>query len=440
MSIIPTELLHVIINYLTEKEYEPLLKFRTICREWKDIVEHSNVWLRGTLVVCAPKIFGQTFQSIRNYEYQFQIDENITDLQIVYATIIIAKNRYVQLQSQRETTSSVLAQSALAYDVFTRFLQKYRMIHLAWRRFYSFFQFFDYFDQVRDKAQSSTLFKVCVVISIALLGVAAFLISSIPNHPLSLSLSEIFAFVCIYLHLWFCLIIAVVDCLGLLGQYIQEGIGINILQPYEIFLKSSYSDHFIIKIIIFTCFVSFVFLQCSLSSENRIIYTSVSIPLLLSTIIAIFIYLTESSHLTIEILLFLCSIALSILLVGLYYDLPSHGGISSLGLTLIPLFPLVLFLLIGLSSSIVRTILLWRDLIRDVRINFIQQEDYWSRVCIPLSANFFFVSSLVMIFLLFFDLILQAFKDSLSLSQSLTSVVLIILFCQVLLIASKFFP
>lgn len=187
-------------------------------------------------------------------------------------------------------------------------------------------------------------------------------------------------------------------------------------------------DHFIFTITLFSCFLSFVLLQCCLSSESSTNYTFVSIPLLFSTIIGAIIYFMEFSRIMIEVILFLCSISLSIILVGLYYDLPSHGEISSLGFTL-PLFPLALVLLIASIHCTMKAIFFWggcnrKDLIVSSRAK--EDDHSWFRVCITLGANFTFVSSLLMMFLLLFNLILKAFQDNLSLSVSLTSAILIL--------------
>ncbi len=430
---LPVELLHMIITYLTENDYRPIMKIRTICREWKDVGEHSIVWLKGRLFICAPKTFSKDFSSMmRNRE--FQIDEDITEIKIMYSVFYITNNKLVQLHSQSDIISPIHLQPQtlqLAYDVSQRFLEKYRLIHLAWRRFYSFYQLFHYF--YRLKPHSSTLDKIHVI-NTAILGVAAFLFSSIPNRPSSLSLSEVFGFVCIYLNVGIHLTLTIVSCLGDIGQNLRDEIDLNILKLDNLLLEAKYSIDYILIINRLACLVSFALLQCSLSSENHISYTSVSIPLLSSTVIGIIVsFLTQFEALKIKILLSFCSISLSILLVGMYYDLPSHGGISSLGLTLIPLFPLALVLFIGSSYYIVNLIWYWRELIRDcMRDDSFRSRDYWSRVFLRLGPNFICASSLVMMFLLLFNLILKAFKDSLSLSKGLTSVVLMILFNQLL--------
>lgn len=117
---LPVELLHLIITYLTEKEYGPILKFRTVCRAFyclvgRDISDLStkNVW--------------RNFLFKREREFLFHIDEDIIDIKKDYSTILITKNRFIQLHSQSEIISPIHPEPQtlqLAYDVSQRFLEK----------------------------------------------------------------------------------------------------------------------------------------------------------------------------------------------------------------------------------------------------------------------------------------------------------------------------
>ncbi len=53
--------------------------------------EHSIVWLEGRLVIYPPRIFGETFPFTRDWEFQIRINEDITDIKMVYSTILITK-------------------------------------------------------------------------------------------------------------------------------------------------------------------------------------------------------------------------------------------------------------------------------------------------------------------------------------------------------------
>ncbi len=125
-----SDVLHLVISYLTKDQYPPLLKFRTVCRDWKEVAERSLVWGECKLTIRAPLRYRATLlawddQTFFDIEV-FELHQPITELQNTLAevTITLDENcsRYKPSQSQ-------------ALDISKHFIDKFRLCHRSWNRF-----------------------------------------------------------------------------------------------------------------------------------------------------------------------------------------------------------------------------------------------------------------------------------------------------------------
>ncbi len=218
---------------------------------------------------------------------------------------------------------------------------------------------------------------------------------------------------------------------------------LNILKLYNILLQPRYADAQTI-IVLFLAFISsFALLQSSLSYNNKnvIRYSYITVPIFCAIILEFIILIVmrpSKTKLELGFLITLIPTCLSLFLVGLYYDQPSHSLISSLSMAFIPLFPLQIVLLAGSLYNILKTIVLWRGWIQGDTICEGQGYDWFNtRVFARLMVDFIVTGSGFMMFIVLFNVMYESFISSLTLSTSLVSLMIFLLLIKVYIIGFK---
>lgn len=442
MTSIPNELFHLIIAYLTKDAFEPLLKFRTVCREWKEIADHSTVWLKCRLIIRPPKVYRELFPPWQNEEVCHSFHEEITSLRRYPPSITLIKEEIsspIHSQEILHSSNTILTPFNEAYTISTAFLKYYRIYNQAWRRFLSIFHIFNVFEVFFEK-MNPILVMICFCLNTLILIVTIFLISSITDYPTSLTLQEKIAFICIYWNLSSYLLSFLFHFVSVFAADLRCEVDLNILKPFSSILQQPrYADAYLIILFTLALLASFALLQCSLSSYRSVVkYSYIILPIFCAIVVGLIILVVMRPFKTkfrIGFIVFLIPTSLSIFLVGLYYDQPSSGGISSLSMALIPLYPLILILFVASLFNIRKTIILWGNWIRGNRICKDQGfNSFVITIFARLSIDFLVTGSTVSMFLVLLNLIYESFQGSLSLSTSLVSILIFFFLIKVFMV------
>lgn len=452
-SDLPLEVLHFIITFLTKNDYGPILKFRTVCKYWKEIGENSLVWLECQLYIYPPPTYLTLIHAWRERSVTISISivlhEEISIIRKIIGQVLVVPEEEEDHMFDQQRSPILLTEEnrfERANYISHHFLIKYRFYHQSWEQFVLFHQWLNGIRVYNKVWIESSILEITCVVNILILSIGAYLLSSISNYPTSLSLTEILGFCCLHWNIGFYLMNWIFYFIGCFGRDVSWDDEINILRPYTIFIKAAYTDEFIVLLYLCALFATFLLLQCSLSAENSSVkYSYIILPFFCSTIIAIITLLGIGSYVRIvEVIghVSLCSIFISVFVIGLYYDGSSLSGISSVGYAFIPLFPLELFLLGTSVLYISQTLSFWAGVFRGEAIvssPLTGGRDQY-RVCrigLRLLANLAPAASVCFVFLLLLNMIYEAFKEKLSLATSLVSVIMIIIFVQIGVIGQK---
>lgn len=452
-SDLPLEVLYFIITFLTKNDYGPILKFRTVCKYWKEIGENSLVWLECQLYIYPPPTYLTLIHAWRERSVTISISiglhEEISIIRKIIGQVLVVPEEEEDHMFDQQRSPILLTEEnrfERANYISHHFLIKYRFYHQSWEQFVLFHQWLNGIRVYNKVWIESSILEITCVVNILILSIGAYLLSSISNYPTSLSLTEILGFCCLHWNIGFYLMNWIFYFIGCFGRDVSWDDEINILRPYTIFIKAAYTDEFIVLLYLCALFATFLLLQCSLSAENSSVkYSYIILPFFCSTIIAIITLLGIGSYVRIvEVIghVSLCSIFISVFVIGLYYDGSSLSGISSVGYAFIPLFPLELFLLGTSVLYISQTLSFWAGVFRGEAIvssPLTGGRDQY-RVCrigLRLLANLAPAASVCFVFLLLLNMIYEAFKEKLSLATSLVSVIMIIIFVQIGVIGQK---
>lgn len=443
MTSLPNELFHLIIAYLAKDQFDPLLKFRTICRDWKEIADHSTIWLKCRLIICPPKVYRELFPPWQNEEICHSLHEEITSLRRYPPISLIREDISSPIHSQERLHSSNTTPTTLepfneAYTISTAFLKYYRIYNHAWRRFLSIYHIFNTFEVFFEKI-SPILVLICFCLNTLILIATILLISSITDYPTSLTIKEKIAFICIYWNLSSYLLSFLFHFVRVFADDLRCEIDLNILKPYTVLQQPRYADAYLIILFTLALLATFALLQCSLSSYRSVIkYSYIILPIFCAIIVGLIILIVMRPFKTkfrIGFIVFLIPTSLSIFLVGLYYDQPSSSGVSSLSMAFIPLYPLLFLLFAASLYNIRKTIILWGNWIRGHKICKDQGFNYFGiTIFTRLSIDLIVIGSVVLMFLVLLNLIYESFQGSLSLSTSLVSVLIFFLLIKVFLV------
>lgn len=443
---LPREVLHLLITFLVKSEFNQLFKFRTICREWKDIGDHSSIWLECPLTITAPLKYLSPISSVFSFHPKtiiLNIDQDIPRIDRNWRVI-----EFVVDQSINPLHTSRVEQ---AFQISSKFLKKWQYFHQTWTKFCITYEWLQGVSEIVDTCIRYGLY--CSILNCVLLAIAAYFLSTISNYSTSLSGREIIGFCCLYWYVVYWLTLYLLSSVVQASiDYIVYSPSVCIHQPYRSLLKPSFILKHYIILYPLALIASFALLQSALSSSNSLIrYSYIIIPFICVTImsgIAIFFEakwregfsLSRRSNAQCGILVSLIPIPiyLTVFLIGLYYDQSSHAGMKSLGYAFIPLFPYILLLLIAVLARVMKTIQLWKNFIEGNAILYSSSPPTMRQISLRLLANFGQTFSLILIFLLLFNLIYQAFLQSLHLSTSLRTVVIILLFLPILILSISY--
>ncbi len=422
---LPTEILHLILSY--QSDYTEILKFRTICKEWKEVGDFSPVWLSCALTIPAPRAYCERMHLITSttlpISIHIKLSDEIQSLPKMIDKYIIKIERF---SSSHENNIQLRAQ---AYEVSSKFLQKYRLCHRAWDRFLSYYSFLRFFyclekeySQMQEKYNLSYIF-------VGLLLLSTWLISTLPNYPTSLKWNEILAFVIILFELIVYLFQQVLRFFVSTFSCVRSVDNLNILKPYQLFPSSR--KYLIILLFEASLVCSLVQLIYKFSSDSPSFkYTYVAILPFTVITFGSMVGITSEGRLEMSLTFYIC---FSWLLVALYFDKPNHAGITSLGYTLLPLIPIDLIILAVSIINIIDSFQLFRDYFQGSTVLAVEGEHQHRYYCgIPrIIVRFYFnlmsTTSAISILGVLMYLHYSSFEGSLDLSTSFILVIVLII-------------
>lgn len=355
-------------------------------------------------------------------------------------------------QSINPLQTSSLSRVEQAFQISSKFFKKWRYFHQTWARFCITYEWLQGVSEIVDSCIRYGLY--CSILNCALLAIAAYLLSTISNYSTSLSEREIIGFCCLYWYIGYWLTLYLLSSVVQAGiNYIMYSPSVRLHQPYRSLLKPSFIlEHYIILYPL-ALIASFALLQSALSSRNSLIrYSYIIIPFICVTIISaiaihfeakwregFFVFRTGETQCAILVVCLIpIPIYLTVFLIGLYYDQSSPTGMKSLGYAFIPLFPYILLLLIAVLTRVMKTIQLWKNFFEGNAILRSSSPPTMRQISLRLLANFGQTFSLILMFLLLFNLIYQAFLQSLHLSTSLITVVILLLLLPILILSISY--
>lgn len=425
---LPTDILHLILSYLSHNDYAGILKFRTICKEWKEVGDFSPLWLSCELYITAPRAY-----CLRIHTKPFATPPTSVIIKLDDVIIGLPKmiNKYI-INIDIEKSKQLRAD-----EISSNFLIKYRLCHRAWDRFLSYHSFLQFFHRwEKEYSQMAKKYNLTYIL-IALLILSTWLISTLPNYPTSLKWNEILAFAIILLeltmhffHQVLHFFVFLYDCASYLNM--------NILHIYQLFPSS----HNLIIPLLFTTSVisSVVLLICKFSSDNPSFkYSYIVILPLTLIILGIIAGVTQGWIEYLQEILIMSAmfcICFTCLLVAVYYDEPNHAGISSLGYTLLPLLPIDFMTFAVSVAFLVDAFRLCRDYFQGKitkRILRLQREPLYycgievPRIIIRFYYNVMKTTSVISFLGILIYLHYSSFEGSLDLATSIIIVIVLII-------------
>ena len=438
--LLSSDVLHQIILFLT-KEYVGLLKFRTICKDWKEIAEHSLLWLSCELVINCPRRYREEINlvSILAETYEIGIDDQIRCISKFQYRFLVLRNNSIRNSMHRTTQIKKQDNFEVSNQICSKFLVKFRSCHKAWDYYLTWFPVYNYFSKMKEEYTQFTRFLPWILINSIILALSAYLLSSIKDYSDHLSWREIVGFLCIY---WNGIFYAWHLMRKLLCQICNNILlfDVDIYRPF--YLTSSDITSFVIWDLLIATIFTFVLLQYKLSAHTPSFrYAMIPLPLWFFQFINLLIVIYNANTISERIkfifaLFFLSSIPLSATLIGLHYDSPDYVGVSY---ALVALIPWEIFLGYCTIASLQSTILLWKNYCKNEEITitlppldqilptYYEQLSCLSRPIVRLLMNAFKTISLIMIFLIVFNLNYQGSQNSLSLAMGIVSMVLLFL-------------
>lgn len=452
MSSLPIEILRYIISFFPNHEYRGIFKFRTICKEWKDIVERSSLWIErslpppissssrphqtppSNLIIDTPTKFKTCFTM--NYSRQetvLLLTEKADYFAISWprVTFIYQEENNLDQQNHQE----------LAYRISTNFIKRFCEFHEAWDRYLKFYRFIQVFQKI-DNRWIEPFFLHGSLINLIILIIATGLVSTIGNSATSLTWSEHLGFACIYFNGLFYLSCVLLRMMSQMSSFASANHA-NLVRPYEVIVDTRHANHAVISFYILGFIGSIALLQSKLSSQSSSFrYIYIPVPIWCSTALSTALLSSINCRWKVGIVscVFLCFFfCITTLLVALYYDYNSHVGITSLGFTFLPLIPIELLLLCLAIYDIQNTIFLWYKVFLGERIvsmfanSFCCIPAFFIRIMINLLGTF----AVIFMFLLLMNLNYEAFIGSLDFATGFVSLLLFLVCIQIASICIK---
>ncbi len=350
MNQIPNELYHIILSYYTNK-CDQILLLRGISKSWKEIAEHSLLWLECPLQFSSP--FHYILPSRRTQTLTLPLHSDYrSSLQNRSGTILIDRGNQTNLSLNPLDPSP--NKHNQAYEIAQYFVRVYTFYHKNWWKYHRLAS------KLRVYYNNICLFLPTYMTCVKIIGTFLLALSSYFLMYLSMetihSWKTILGFIFIFLYLLFYLIaIILYICKKTMSNYLYYKTQDN-TNDFNFYINiEPIIEHIIIVLIIIELIIALLIIYFKLihmnnSRNSRFLWSYTTIPLWVFPTIMIAMMMNElkkggqhnQANVLITIFLgyFLYSIALSALLFAVHYDNPSI--LPSLGVALIPVFPLVL--------------------------------------------------------------------------------------------------
>ena len=138
---LPAEILHLIILYYPDCSYHILIKLRAVCHDWKEVAEHSVLWLTLELSIYSPKRIQEIYYSSAE-PLDFHIEFNTDIKDVAYnsllwcSPIILLRDDEIQVVNTLLSSSAVEIPVTKPYEkssiICTQFLSLFRKCHQTW--------------------------------------------------------------------------------------------------------------------------------------------------------------------------------------------------------------------------------------------------------------------------------------------------------------------
>eukprot|EP01040_Poterioochromonas_malhamensis_P012348 gene12348-13500_t len=379
MNQVPSELYHLILSYYTNK-CKTILLLRVLSKSWKEITEHSLLWLECPLQFSAPRAWilpsrSGVFTLPLYSDYQ-------ASLQSTFRTILIDRGNQVNESEVTDVTRNpfhpflrnIPNRHQQAYDIAQYYLRVYTFYHKNWWKYHRLAsRLTANYDNLRVYLP---IYMTCSkIIGTLLLALSSYFLMYLSIESVT-SWKTILGFMFIFLYLLLYLIGFIFQAYQkILSHYLYTLIQDNITS-FEFYMNIELVLEMIIEDILMTLFIIelilvilLIYIKLIYIHNITFLWVYTTIPLWIFPMIIIILMLKylqtkiEGIHFVVTFFgYFFYSIALTALLFAIHYDNPSL--LPSLGVALIPLFPLVLLEMVWTMKGgykAMSEIILWID-------------------------------------------------------------------------------
>ena len=349
---IPSELVRIILSFYVQS-WKDAIRFGSVCKTWKFEGDHSLIWLKGNLIFYAPQSYFTAMSTalgrvagsvtsageIRSWTVFLFKDHVVVDHQLFlcnkYKIICIFSDEGITMQNGN--TIHVSEQAYLVRQEFMRFFLDYHRLWLRYTRWINCLL------PYRINISSDVTNKIVGVVFI-LQGIAAVLLSSIPDFPSSLSIQSHFGFICCYVAAFIYLVFAIDDIISAIVHSLKGPKDCNLngeldfTQVWIILGMVSYLPGIMFSLVLLQCKFSL-----GLDGSNVLPYSYLSIPFWVFAFLSFLfeargLYYKESTYFLVLLL-----IVIGVSIFPLTYTIATFyyfGSIGSLWYCLLPLIPL----------------------------------------------------------------------------------------------------
>lgn len=365
---LPSELLHHILTYYGD-DFRDIIHFSTICKHWKEVGDHSLLWLNIRLSFYCSDLYYSIMTGASPTEKHHDGHRHPCRLNLFEEVLIYPNNRYkIIIEKEPSYLFNTLLpyqQAKLIRTVFMTIFVKFNQlwyIHCLWRLWLK------RIDHKINKIAEKCFAPFVAVYGVAAQIIAADLLVDVHNYSSSLSISNHIGFISIYS---FLISYSVFFAGGIINALYYEirypmNNNLNAQIPWKRF-----KPIIIAELLILGLLLSIIMLHVKLSAVYPTLhYAYIPVPmwiLFTASIIAALDAMLEEKHpdfitllcVVVSIITVVC-VPLSLTLIALYYDSPGHYAVSSLVFPTIPLYLPILGLILLMILSIIDNILVLR--------------------------------------------------------------------------------
>lgn len=310
ISLLPSELLPIILSFYAQ-DFREIIHFTSVCKEWKEIGDHSEMWLMVELSFYCPTryfllYYDRDFLSHGmnngNYDEELVVLKEkiriadgvtvITDLSSsdpsplpsrVYK-VITSQDSILNTLKPCYNDSSFHVKREIHSIIREKFLTLRRQYYIQWEWYCTWIPWIDYFTLSYHRLARKEIFYIALMINWCCKIGAYFLLSDIVNHSTSLTSLNHLGFVILLLNELLYVLAGVVEICERVGNSIKFSPFLNQINlNYLSLLPSSILISAVIGII-----ASIIFLQIKLSNRLAdVLYSLITIPLWIFLLISI---------------------------------------------------------------------------------------------------------------------------------------------------------